>query len=314
MFCCLSGYGNITPVTTWGRLVCIAYAMIGIPLMFVCLASIGEILGDVFRFVYFKICCLGACQRRRPRCLQGSSAAASSPRTSADDPQQQHPTPDGGNDSWRKRLVEDDADDEEEGDEDEMSIPITVTLLVIAGYIGLGTIMFANWEGWDPLQAAYYCFITVSTIGFGDIVPGFSPNDSSTGQKMIIAALYLLFGMSLMSMGFDLIQYEMKNRVPSRSAPSACSKDEPSSTAQPSGPPGNRGLPQTGQPAWPDANRAPEAMSGGAFEMTDPFSGGIKKRGFNAGMNELGLTGTMPQYQPAAAAAKLDLKSADKIA
>lgn len=278
--------------------------MFGIPLMFVCLASIGEILGDVFRFVYFKICCLGACKRRRPRGLQGSG----SPPSPADDSQQQLPAAD-DKDSWRKRLVEDDEDDEDEADEDDMSIPITVTLLVIAGYIGLGTIMFANWEGWDALKGAYYCFITVSTIGFGDVVPGFSPNDSGAGLKMIVAALYLLFGMSLMSMGFDLIQYEMKNRVPSRSAHSD-SKDESSSHA----PHGNRGVPPpSGQPAWPDANRAQEAMPGAGFEMmaaADASAVGVKKRGYHPG-KELKAIGMKPEYP---SDAKVDLKSVNKIA
>lgn len=33
-------------------------------------------------------------------------------------------------------------------------------------------IMFQQQEGWTYSQAIYYCFITLSTIGFGDFVAG----------------------------------------------------------------------------------------------------------------------------------------------
>jgi potassium channel subfamily K protein len=36
----------------------------------------------------------------------------------------------------------------------------------------MGSLIFTVWEGWDIIASGYYCFITISTIGFGDIVPG----------------------------------------------------------------------------------------------------------------------------------------------
>jgi len=38
--------------------------MIGIPIMLVCVAFIGEVMADVFRFVYVQLCCCGLCARR----------------------------------------------------------------------------------------------------------------------------------------------------------------------------------------------------------------------------------------------------------
>jgi potassium channel subfamily K protein len=61
------GYGNIAPKTFWGRLVCIAYAVLGIPLMLLCLANIGDVMADIFRYVYSKICCCGCCRKKRKK-------------------------------------------------------------------------------------------------------------------------------------------------------------------------------------------------------------------------------------------------------
>jgi len=45
--------------------------------------------------------------------------------------------------------------------------------------------------------AAYYCFITISTIGFGDVVP--SLNTPQDQYKLIAVCTYMLFGMATLS-------------------------------------------------------------------------------------------------------------------
>jgi len=59
------GYGNIAPVTYYGRLVTLAYATLGIPLMLICLANIGEVMADIFKYVYTNLCCCGCCKRKK---------------------------------------------------------------------------------------------------------------------------------------------------------------------------------------------------------------------------------------------------------
>ncbi len=53
--CIFSGYGHVAPKTSWGRLVTIIYALIGIPLTFLYLSNIGNFLADCFRLFYKKV-------------------------------------------------------------------------------------------------------------------------------------------------------------------------------------------------------------------------------------------------------------------
>ena len=51
-----------------------------------------------------------------------------------------------------------------------------------------------------------------STIGFGDIVPGQSLDEGSQ-EKLIVCALYLLFGMALIAMCFKLMQDDVVQKA-----------------------------------------------------------------------------------------------------
>ncbi|XP_043796576.1 uncharacterized protein LOC122717008 isoform X2 [Apis laboriosa] len=64
------GYGHIAPKTKNGKVVTIFYAIVGIPLMLLCLSNIGDIMASSFRFLYWRICCYICTKppkKRRPR-------------------------------------------------------------------------------------------------------------------------------------------------------------------------------------------------------------------------------------------------------
>ena len=52
----VAGYGNLTPKTDLGKLATILYAVLGIPLMFLYMRNMGNVLGDSFKYVYAKMC------------------------------------------------------------------------------------------------------------------------------------------------------------------------------------------------------------------------------------------------------------------
>lgn len=95
---------------------------------------------------------------------------------------------------------------------EDIRVPIFVSLMIIALYVLGGALMFSLWEDWNYLEGSYFCFITLSTIGFGDYVPGSISGADSTDNKerLIICCVYLMFGLSILAMCFNLMQEDVR--------------------------------------------------------------------------------------------------------
>jgi hypothetical protein len=98
-------------------------------------------------------------------------------------------------------------------DNQQVRVPAYVSLALIGGYILLGSMMFGFWEEkWNFWIGTYFCFITLSTIGFGDFVPGTSLEADSweATPRLILCSMYLIFGLAMLAMCFELIQEEAR--------------------------------------------------------------------------------------------------------
>lgn len=115
----------------------------------------------------------------------------------------------------RARPVYDDDDSyfEEEWDSygdispKDRPVPIWLCVFLVISYIIAGAFLFHQWEGWTFLDSAYFCFITLTTIGFGDYVPARGVKENSQ-ESIALCSLYLLFGIALLAMSFNLVQEE----------------------------------------------------------------------------------------------------------
>lgn len=55
--------------------------------------------------------------------------------------------------------------DEDYNGKARVSVPITLCMVILVGYISGGAVLFSLWEGWGFLDGSYFCFVTLSTIG-----------------------------------------------------------------------------------------------------------------------------------------------------
>ncbi|XP_005175081.2 potassium channel subfamily K member 1 isoform X1 [Musca domestica] len=143
------GYGHVTPLSQTGKIFCMIYAAIGIPLTLVLLSAMVEKLLIPANWL------LGKLNSRLGHLYQ----------------------------PFNIRV---------------MHLTIIVIIVIIL-FFAIPTAVFSYLEPtWGILDAFYYCFISLTTIGLGDYIPGDGVSiDNRSLYKMLITA-YLVLGLIAM--------------------------------------------------------------------------------------------------------------------
>ncbi|XP_003705402.1 TWiK family of potassium channels protein 7 [Megachile rotundata] len=150
------GYGNVVPSTSWGRLFCILFAFVGIPLTLIVIADLGKL----FAAAVVKIGL--AVKSKLPFCFSIPCVPANS--------------------TGRK------------------SLGALAAVLLLFLYLACGAGMFMLWEDeWNFFDGFYFCFVTMTTIGFGDLVP-------KKPKYTLLCTLYILVGLALTSTIIELLR------------------------------------------------------------------------------------------------------------
>ena len=83
-------------------------------------------------------------------------------------------------------------------------VPVTFAIFLTLSWIFLCAGLFLIWEReWDYFQAFYFFFVSLSTIGLGDVVPS-KPN------YMVMNFGLVIIGLSLVSMTLNVIQMNIQ--------------------------------------------------------------------------------------------------------
>lgn len=88
--------------------------------------------------------------------------------------------------------------------------PILLCFSMMVIYIVLGALALVRLEGWSLLDGIYFCFMSLSTIGFGDMVPGMRKDSNTT---MWFCSIYIMCGMALTAMCFNVLHEEIAHRL-----------------------------------------------------------------------------------------------------
>ncbi|KAI8118372.1 Two pore potassium channel protein sup-9 [Lucilia cuprina] len=85
---------------------------------------------------------------------------------------------------------------------DLICVVTTLSSLTIAG----GAAAFSKFEGWSYFDSVYYCFITLTTIGFGDMVALQKDNALNNKPEYVMFALiFILFGLAIVAASLNLL-------------------------------------------------------------------------------------------------------------
>lgn len=155
-----------------GKIGVILYSAIGIPLAVMVIARIGKRLTEWLLLLYIKIknCC---CKERSMNYGHISHTTDKITLNLGDE-----------NDDAIVKI--------ETTPESNFNLPVFVPISIFIIYLFLGGVMYSALEDWEYVDALYFVFVSLTTIGFGDLLP-------SDDRFYIETSIYVFIGLILIS-------------------------------------------------------------------------------------------------------------------
>ncbi|KAK0399707.1 hypothetical protein QR680_003173 [Steinernema hermaphroditum] len=186
------GYGNVAPQTTSGRIFVIIYGSLGVPLAMLAIANLGKFLATLLKqwskpfLLYGKKC---AKRLRKSRKANSSNKVVLV----------------NGNNACKHDVDLDSSYSPEDGvlpeclEEDEESVNDEFILLIaFFVYIMAGSFIISSYEpNMNFFQAVYFNFVTLTTIGLGDLVP-------QSEAYLFFTLIYIAVGLALSTIGIEI--------------------------------------------------------------------------------------------------------------
>ena len=113
--------------------------------------------------------------------------------------------------------------------ENALSVTIELVIFIVIGLVFLiiiPTVILNQIENWSIFESLYYCLVTLTTVGFGDFVPGNITDDSLNDLYRCCVGCWIFIGLAYLFIIIELIQSFMEQMV-TTCGKTCCSKNKP---------------------------------------------------------------------------------------
>ncbi|CAB3397910.1 unnamed protein product [Caenorhabditis bovis] len=201
------GYGNISCKTRAGQIATMVYAFCGIPIMLLMLSSLNNFLlkwikiltnwcSDLILYIGVRTGIISIRQDEVQKRLRYASFLKKMHQLGFI--KEARPTSIMVSQSEEDHLNSGKQDEEEEGEIEETP-PVYSTLFATVSWIMLSAAVFCLFEEWSYFTSFYFCFISLTTIGLGDVTP-------ANPEYMIATFGVVLVGLSMLTVCIDVIK------------------------------------------------------------------------------------------------------------
>ncbi|XP_064101995.1 LOW QUALITY PROTEIN: uncharacterized protein LOC135212471 [Macrobrachium nipponense] len=156
------GYGHIAPQTRYGRLFCVLYSLVGVPLTCILMAKSSDLLSNKMLQLYTTA--KKKHLRNHKTLLYGIT--------------------------W---------------------IYLTVGFIV---FMFIPSVFFVKLENWTYEDALYFTFITLSTIGFGDLIAGYNTSEWYSDAYKMAIVIWIMLALGYWFLLMNFLQKALKSNVP----------------------------------------------------------------------------------------------------
>ncbi|CEF65346.1 Potassium channel subfamily K member 18 [Strongyloides ratti] len=177
------GYGSPVPTSQYGRIFCIIFSILGIPLTLVTIADMGKFLSEHLIWSYGKYLKMKHFIFRKTKHkshhIDGEHVCDECQSRGL---------------NRHMEVVE------------EQKIPALLVLAILVLYTALGGVLMSHLEDWSFFNSFYFSFITMTTVGFGDLLP-------KGKDQILIILIYIIVGLAITTMCIDLVGVQYIRKI-----------------------------------------------------------------------------------------------------
>ncbi|CCO25643.1 Potassium channel domain-containing protein [Caenorhabditis elegans] len=191
------GYGNVAPQSFWGRVFVIIYGTIGIPTAMMAIANVGKFLATLLKSWTrpFLLLCRKMKKRMQKKDQNGNEIKETQRLMESS--------------KKKAKKIEDDisSHEDEEAEEEVEESDVTETIVLFVAflvYIIAGSLLMSYYEeGMTFGLAIYFNFVTLTTIGLGDLVP-------QSTDWLFVTLVYCAIGLALTTIAIEIAADTLK--------------------------------------------------------------------------------------------------------